>query len=454
MKNIIILKMVVVLFAVGHVSAEPIINSTSGTWNHKTVVTISGSEFGTKSPVKPLIWDDCEGETAGAFPKSTANSYSQVGYSDAQPADWRDGEDIPDTPEINYRNAPHTAVSTAITAPHYRSTKFISGGHYEDAPSDQSDPASGRSVSLTVSTPSGYAERWFATWYTRNDPAWPTACPGANEKITALNAGTSEYSTGFYYVDLTTRSCNDAGYITVRTQNGGPAGGSCEGVTDNNPPWYYNPQPCDLSNAMMNTPRDGWVRYEQRVANDDCFLWFLVDNKTAWHGTGNTNWFTDMGMAGIRSFTIGGYMRVDLVGGSGRGYQDSNAFRYFDDIYVDSTLSRIILANNSNYEDATITEPQIPSAWNSNGNFITCTVNLGKLPASITAYLFVFNADNKHNPVGFAVEIGGSGGGESFPGVGNSLVLDKECKICSQCGYSSDEFFHICPECGKECGSQ
>jgi len=46
------------------------------------------------------------------------------------------------------------------------------------------------------------------------------------------------------------------------------------------------------------------------------------------------------------------------------------------------------------------------------------------------------------------------GVGDSFPGVGNSLVLQKECKKCSQCGYTSDEFFKVCPACGKKCGSQ
>jgi hypothetical protein len=47
-----------------------------------------------------------------------------------------------------------------------------------------------------------------------------------------------------------------------------------------------------------------------------------------------------------------------------------------------------------------------------------------------------------------------SGGGGDFPEVGNSAMLAKECKIYSRCGYTSDEFFHICPNCGKECGSQ
>jgi len=47
-----------------------------------------------------------------------------------------------------------------------------------------------------------------------------------------------------------------------------------------------------------------------------------------------------------------------------------------------------------------------------------------------------------------------SGGGGSFPGVVNSLVLEKGCKKCSHCGYTSDEFFKVCPACGKKYGIQ
>ena len=104
---------------------------------------------------------------------------------------------------------------------------------------------------------------------------------------------------------------------------------------------------------------------------------------------------------------IGGYWRYT----SDDGHDD--AWKYFDDIYIDNTLSRVMLGNSSNYSNCTIIEPQIPSAWVSNR--ITCTVNLGKLADSETAYVFVFDADNNHNPVGYPVTIGGGGGGDAPP---------------------------------------
>jgi len=79
------------------------------------------------------------------------------------------------------------------------------------------------------------------------------------------------------------------------------------------------------------------------------------------------------------------------------------SFRYYDDIYIDNTWSRVMLANNQDYNQATIIEPQIPSAWS--GNSIIVTANLGALTGD-TAYLFVFDADNNRNSVGYAVTLG------------------------------------------------
>ena len=109
---------------------------------------------------------------------------------------------------------------------------------------------------------------------------------------------------------------------------------------------------------------------------------------------------------------IGGFYRKTR--GSGADPTDDNAYKHVDDAYIDNTLSRVMLANNANYNRATIIEPQIPSAWSDNS--ITCTVNLGRL-SNERAYLFVFDADNKHNPRGYPVNIITSedGGGIETP---------------------------------------
>ena len=92
-----------------------------------------------------------------------------------------------------------------------------------------------------------------------------------------------------------------------------------------------------------------------------------------------------------------------------------DAWRLFDDIYIDNSLARVIITDNAVYDNGTIHEPQIPISWSNNK--ITCTINFGRLPDQGPKYLFVFDSDNNHNPVGFAI-------GEDIPGKPSGLSVD------------------------------
>ena len=52
------------LMGMDTVHAAPVINSTSGSWSHKGVVTVGGNNFGSKSPAAPYIWDACDDDSA------------------------------------------------------------------------------------------------------------------------------------------------------------------------------------------------------------------------------------------------------------------------------------------------------------------------------------------------------------------------------------------------------
>lgn len=113
-------------------------------------------------------------------------------------------------------------------------------------------------------------------------------------------------------------------------------------------------------------------------------------------------------------------LTTDVPQDEGHGRSHPDAFRYFDDVYVDTTFSRIVLANDESYQRATIVEPQLPSAWGDTA--VTATVNLGQLPAGQTAYLFVFDADNEHNDPGVPVEVGAGGSGGAGGGTAGGVV--------------------------------
>ena len=87
-----------------------------------------------------------------------------------------------------------------------------------------------------------------------------------------------------------------------------------------------------------------------------------------------------------------------------QGYTSN--WRYYDDIYVDTTLARVVLAEQPTLSDASIVEVQIPSAWSDSS--ITATVNLGKFAPGQTAYLFVVDASGAASTTGVAVTAGGT----------------------------------------------
>jgi hypothetical protein len=122
----------------------------------------------------------------------------------------------------------------------------------------------------------------------------------------------------------------------------------------------------------------------------------------------------EAGQVGFGAVSIGGYYRHTTCGGTAPDLDD-DAFRYYDDVYVDTTLSRVMLCDTATYPTVSTAtcEPQIPITWNNSS--ISARVNLGKLPSQGTAYLFVFDANNNCNSTGFPVTIGGGGGGDTDP---------------------------------------
>jgi len=90
--------------------------------------------------------------------------------------------------------------------------------------------------------------------------------------------------------------------------------------------------------------------------------------------------------------------------GYARQQRSTSNWRYFDDVYIDTTLARAVLADNPVLSQATIIETQVPTAW-SDGS-ITANVNLGKFTQGPTAYLIVVDASGTPSSAGTAVTAG------------------------------------------------
>jgi len=362
------------LFLVYSASGQPVVTSASGSFTHRGTVTISGNNFGVKSPAAPLHWDDGEDKTVDS-PDTvrTQGGYSEV-WSPSVCGAWRTA----------YKNS---NSYRAVAPPHSRSTKYLGGGHKDNYP----DNDACNNVLVTVAAPSQKNE-WFLIWYERYSSDFPIEEPpgesGFNQKAGVFQTETTAYNG---------QICQVWGLLPFYISQGVISPPDfCTG--------YCNPcnVGCHMAQYNMQDIRADWQHNEVRLKVDgNAFIKMGQDNR----------WSADGSCAGPlfaapRSWSIGGFLRY--YDGEGNTYHTcNNAWRYFDDIYADNTFSRVMLANNQNYTLATIVEPQIPSAW-SNAS-ITVRVNLGRLPTSGTAYLFVFDANNSSNPVGRPITIGGGG---------------------------------------------
>jgi len=361
------------LISFDHAAAQPSVASVTGNVAHGDTITVSGTGFGGKTPAAPLWWDDCEGATTDdssiltTAPISHVVSYLASGdqnYTEIAPTT---GESATESPK--YRTSWH-----GVAQPHDNSTTYLTCGHIGG--SDVGERC------YVVVSPRTNVTKLFVFWRLQLHPEWNDvpAARTANYKELWIEDG----SPPSYDV-----KSNDVAYYSEGDNwpwNTSITEGNMGGLMGYNLEIYHN--------ATGN-----WVQREMifDVDNDYHSYSSLDGNTAARHSCSSCN-TSETGKAVI---SIGSYGVYD----NGTPHRtDARMRRYFDDIYVDTTLSRIMLCNNATYNSATICEPQIPSAWGDGS--ITCRVNLGKLPATGVAYLFVFDSNNDRNPVGYLIEIG------------------------------------------------
>jgi len=437
MKKIISIILIIFSFFVfaSSVFAQTVTN-VSGSVIHSQNITISGSGFGVKSPAAPLMWDDGEGSAV-----DSDSAVKDKGWSEVWPIV---GVSSPtEVARIRYRTA---GIFRNVAAPHSRSLQYIAGSHYQESPYNwantladslagypgYNDPScsdghavgyggctSGNALESTyrgvaLTKDSGVADKtiWFVHFYHRLDPNWSTThLDNLNHKFLAINTGPGAYDGNNKYQSW-------AGGDTPEQETGSDSrmsGGNILCGRDANP-WMPG----------NGNPRLNWLKFEvQTKIGTGPYRKVFVDGVAIFDSDDPylAGYCAEDWLAPTRSFTIGGYWRRATGTGepnwSYRG--DVNNYRYYDDIYMDNTFSRVVLANNQNYDRAIIVEPQIPSAWS--GNSISTKINLGKLPDSGTAYLFVFDSNNEHNAVGYPVTLGSSGGDTTPPAAPTGVVI-------------------------------
>ena len=389
MKIILLLLIPFLLFAQPNPTAY-----TGDSLTHGNSFDITGASFGSKDPAGPLMWDDCEDRTV-----DNDASVTGKGWIDVWP--YLQASDV-DSARTRYRDTGFRTVTSAHTAG--GDSIFLSGCHHQFDNNDPQYIGGGqtyRAVCVTADANQAVVSRWFVMWYYRVDPVWPDSGCNAgnieNHKFAVKQVGAGAYAGTNAYDSCREYPCDgDSVMATI-----GHGSGGCTRLYEGTPPYgirHYSPQL-------------DWIKYEHRHWSDDTHGrrdWYFNNMYTNGYDGECVNWLDS-----TRSFTIGGYFRWSDAGSPpvSEMYGDTNAWRYFDDMYVDTVLSRVILGDASTYTACIILEPQICSAWSATS--ITVTTNLGRLQDSSKAWIYVFNETDQSNSSGLEVDIGQQSQGSS-----------------------------------------
>lgn len=337
--------------------AQPAISGTTGGWTHKATVTIQGSNFGSKATAGPVAWDDASGQNilatwTNVYPNASANSYYNMSYR---------------------------APIRGIAPPHSRVGRYIAGAHYE-----YTDVNAGWDV-MVFKTLTNITKpmRIYASWYQRMDDNWvfDQAAPGdANDN----NFKCFDWGTTRPYVSDWHGEYNPRPTSAVST-----------------PYWHLNDNATNLtapstwwgSTAMLNPMGGTWSKVEVLLtvsSGTDGLVQITENGSTRLTYRGSTDNMTGT----TRTFGVGGYARSP----------SPNNFRYYTDVYFDTSWARVVLGNASTFAACTMRELQVPTTWSSGS--ITVTTNLGAFKDGQTAYLYVIDSNGNANAQGFPVVLG------------------------------------------------
>lgn len=332
-------------------SAQPVVNSISGTVSHNQTVVISGSLFGTKSSVAPLVWENFND---GAL-TSSLTAHGGITFN-------------------NNNNLRHPFSAYNARA-NFKVNPPGGDGYY-------------------FGYDGGTAPKWFVQYWIKlaSNWHWGTTIPGAGDDGLANIKIFRMFPQG-------ARNYSNAGYAIH-----GFDGGSLLRFVETGPQNYIDDaRPWFASNTWHNVQ----VQYGENSGvdqnNGTMKIWIdgvLRDSTT----TLNTNIGGDGSAINKRPYIIGFF---DSWPASDAAV--SNMYAYYTDIYVDDSWARVEICDANTYSACRLREIQVPTAWSSGS--ISVKVNQGAFVSGQTAYVYVVDSSGRVNANGIPVTISGTGGG-------------------------------------------
>lgn len=319
-----------------------VITSVSGSITHNSPVIITGSGFGSKATAAPVVWDNCSGDDVLDLWDVNYNYDSPVGYEGA----YR-------TPAL---------LGRGVALPHSNISKYFCGAHYTG-----STALNGRNVGVAKNrTVSSYPCYTYMSYYHRADPNfdWSPDSTDDNYKEYCWARGDWPYpADGFYwYLEYYFRE-------SYKFNDGSGTALSGDSLYQG-AHWNVTSRWAKVEIEIIHTTASsGRIRVWE-----DGKLVVEYNGSNTWSSTGT---YTEM---------IGGYARD-------RGISN---WRYWADMYYDTSLCRVVIGNSGTYNNCTIREVQIPTSWTDTR--IAININKGVFGSSGTVYLYVIDSAGNVSP--------------------------------------------------------
>ena len=376
-------------------SANPTVTTTTGNWADGQTVTIIGTNFGTKTVPAPLVWDDATGS-------NILTNWRQVLPNAISEAP---------SENTNYRTAPFNGIS----GPHARAPKFIGGLH------KRTGFYTGDNVVLEKQFTPGSGWLYVYFW-TMRDPTFKfCGSPGVSGCSVIPD---DNWKDGWY--DQTAETYTGSGWHIEAD----PKATSCSST--GNWQWHIYDN-ADVCNAECNTVSGDDSTYGgTRGTPCDWRLvewrYKLVPSATADAFQVFENGVRQMNVTGYTDATFTGSSRYISIGGFSRAVSDTN-WRYFADVYVDTTPARVLLCRNPTISatDHGVCYPQIPTAWSDTS--ITVTVNQAEFQGGTTAYLYVYNGSELVSTTGTPIVLSATDTNTNTKIRGNVRIVGSGTKV-------------------------
>ena len=344
--------------------ANPNITDVSGIIQHGNYITVYGSNFGEKTPAKPQIWCDFEDGTIDCSKTLSAG-----------------------TP---FRGGSHSNWTT--DNPHSRSKRNI----YTIPNTNNVKTASSFGIDANGATRFfGFARRKYPAKWWNYVVNHKTFYAHSTDMVKGQEIGYTWQYHNF------ANSPNGPGQINFRADPGVPSidyGFSNGKQMPNDGTWFIEEYEMKRSSAV--NLQDGQVKY-----------WV---NGSKYKTESVLDMTPDYPEKGYGQIILDEYWQQFDDNGVVKGWPINNGKVQYDDIYMDTTWSRVMIGNASTYDGCTHREPLIPVEWSTTS--IRAYFNQGSFSNQENVYLFVVDS-NGLTSNGYGIKIGGE-----YERVGSSLV--------------------------------